>query len=61
MTIKLGTLILESCVFKKCPRLIVLQTGLKFIHEGEACLRDHRSDLVIALLVAMHIFLRKEA
>ena len=61
MTIKLGTLILETGVFKKCSRLIVLQTGLKFIHEGEACLRDHRSDLVVALLVAMHIFLRKEA
>ena len=57
MPIQLGTLILESCVFKKCPRLIVLKTGLELIHEGEACLRYHGSDEVIALLVAMHIFL----
>ena len=57
MSVKLGTLILESCVFKKCSRLIILKTGLELIHEGETCLGYHGSDEVIALLVAMHIFL----
>ena len=60
MPIKLGTLILESCVFKKCPRLIVLKAGLEFIHEAETCLGDHCSDEIVALLITMHIFLMNE-
>ena len=60
MPVEFGTLILESCVLKKCPGLIVLQSSLEFIHEDEASLRDHCYNYFIALLIAVDVFLISE-